>query len=205
MNSRTPPLRLGVLISGGGRSLVNLQQEIDAGNLHAEIVLVIASRPCAGIDRARKLGLRVETVAYRDFSPDRLEDYSARIAELLDDARAELVCLAGFLSKWIVPDRYAGRVLNIHPALLPKFGGQGMFGHHVHEAVLAAGETESGCTVHEVTNDYDAGPVVLQRNVPVRPDDTPESLAERVFAEECTAYPQAIRRFAERIAPNRSE
>lgn len=199
------PLRLGVLLSGGGRTLLNLQDEIDAGRLHAQVTVVIASRDCAGVERARNRGLTAEVVPYRQFGPDRLGEYSARIAGLLDAAGVELVCLAGFLSKWIVPDRYAGRVLNIHPALLPKFGGRGMFGHHVHEAVLAAGETESGCTVHEVTNDYDAGPVVLQRKVPVLPDDTPETLADRVFAQECLAYPQAIRELAGRIVRNRCE
>ena len=199
------PLRLGVLLSGGGRTLLNLQDEIDADRLPAEVSVVIASRDCAGVKRARTRGLRTEVVPYRQYGPDRLAEYSGRIAEILDAAGVELVCLAGFLSKFIVPDRYAGRVLNIHPALLPKFGGRGMFGHHVHEAVLASGETESGCTVHEVTNDYDAGPIVLQRKVPVLQGDTPETLAERLFRQECVAYPEAIRKHAGRIVRNRCE
>jgi phosphoribosylglycinamide formyltransferase-1 len=101
--------------------------------------------------------------------------------------------MAGFLSLWTIPPDLAGRVLNIHPALLPKFGGKGMHGHHVHEAVLAAHETESGCTVHYADNTYDTGPIILQRKVPVLPADTPDSLAARVFEQECLAYPEAIR------------
>jgi formyltetrahydrofolate-dependent phosphoribosylglycinamide formyltransferase len=195
-NPTDHPLRLGVLLSGGGRTMLNLQEQIDAGELPAEIVTVIASRPCKGLDRAAERGLDTHLVNYRDFGPERLEEYSAVITAHLDLARVELVVMAGFLSKWIIPESYAGRVMNIHPALLPKFGGQGMFGHHVHEAVLAAGETVSGCTVHFVNNRYDAGPIILQRSVPVEPGDTPDDLADRVFAEECIAYPQAIRRYA---------
>jgi folate-dependent phosphoribosylglycinamide formyltransferase PurN len=105
--------------------------------------------------------------------------------------------MAGFLQLLRIPDDFAGRVLNIHPALLPAFGGQGMYGRRVHKAVLAAGVKESGCTVHVADNEYDHGPIVLQRTVEVRPDDTPEALADRVFAAECEAYPEAIRLFAE--------
>jgi folate-dependent phosphoribosylglycinamide formyltransferase PurN len=119
------------------------------------------------------------------------------MVRLLDDARVDLVCLAGFLSYWIIPDRYVGRVMNIHPALLPAFGGQGMYGHHVHEAVLARGCKVSGCTVHFVNNNYDEGPIILQRSVPAYAEDTADDLAARVFVEECIAYPEAIRLFAE--------
>jgi folate-dependent phosphoribosylglycinamide formyltransferase PurN len=115
----------------------------------------------------------------------------------LDERKVDLVCMAGFLSYWIIPDRYLGRVMNIHPALLPAFGGEGMYGHHVHEAVLARGCKVSGCTVHFVNNTYDDGPIVLQRAVPVRAEDTPDRLAARVFEQECIAYPEAIRLFAE--------
>jgi phosphoribosylglycinamide formyltransferase-1 len=101
--------------------------------------------------------------------------------------------MAGFLSLWEIPPELHGLVLNIHPALLPKFGGKGMHGHHVHEAVLAAGETESGCTVHYADNTYDTGPIIVQRRVPVRPGDTADTLAARVFEQECIAYPEAIR------------
>ena len=188
------PLRLGVLLSGGGRTLLNICDEIDAGRLAATVGVVIASRECKGIERAQARGLRVELVPYKQM-PD-AATYSARIAEILDGAGVDLVILAGFLSLWEIPPQYEGKVMNIHPALLPKFGGHGMWGHHVHEAVLAAGESESGCTVHLVTNEYDAGPIILQKTVPVLDGDTPDALADRVFEVECLAFPEAIRLFA---------
>jgi len=193
--SKDTPVRLGVLLSGGGRTLLNILEYIRSGRLAAEVAVVIASRECTGAQRARDAGLDVHVVPYKQM-PD-AEAYSARIAELLDAAGVELVCLAGFLSFWKIPPRYEGRVMNIHPALLPSFGGHGMYGHHVHEAVLAAGCKVSGCTVHFVNNAYDAGPIIVQKAVPVLEGDTPESLAERVFEQECLAYPEAIRLFAE--------
>ena len=190
-------IRLGVLLSGGGRTLVNIMEHIDSGKLNAEVGVVIASRPCKGIQRSEAAGLDVHLVPYKQYGEERLEEYSQKITALLDGAGVDLVILAGFLSKWIIPTSYAGRVINIHPALLPKFGGHGMFGHHVHQAVIAAGDTKSGCTVHFVTNEYDAGPIILQREVPVIPGDTPDDLAARVFEQECIAYPEAIRLFSE--------
>ena len=192
---RPNPLRLGVLLSGGGRTLLNILKEIQAGRLDAQVAVVIASRQCKAIERAKTAGLNVHLVPYKQM-PD-TATYSRRIADLLDAARVELVIQAGFLSLWHVPPQYEGRVMNIHPALLPGFGGHGMFGHHVHEAVLAAGCKVSGCTVHFVTNEYDAGPIIVQRCVPVLESDTPDSLADRVFEQECVAYPEAIRLFAE--------
>jgi formyltetrahydrofolate-dependent phosphoribosylglycinamide formyltransferase len=193
-NRSAGPLRLGVLLSGGGRTLLNLLDEIRAERLAATVAIVIASRDCAGVERARAAGLDVHVVPFKQ-QPDRAA-YSARIVGLLDAAGVELVCLAGFLSLWTIPDHYAGRVMNIHPALLPSFGGKGMYGHHVHEAVLRRGCKVSGCTVHMVTNEYDAGPIVAQRTVPVHHTDTPDDLAARVFEQECIAYPEAIRLFA---------
>ena len=108
-----------------------------------------------------------------------------------------LVCMGGFLSLWLFPDEFYARVMNIHPALLPDFGGKGMHGHHVHEAVLAAGRVVSGCTVHFCDNKYDHGPIILQRQIPVKPGDTPDTLAARVFEEECVAYPEAVQAFAD--------
>ncbi len=187
-------LRLGVLLSGGGRTMLNIQDEIAAGRLDAGIRIVIASRPCKGLDRANQAGLRAELVAYKQMAS--AEEYSRRITELLDEAGVDLVVLAGFLSLWQIPPQYEMKVLNIHPALLPSFGGQGMWGHHVHEAVLARGCKVSGCTVHFVTNEYDKGPIVVQKCVSVLEGDTPDSLADRVFEQECLAYPEAIRLFA---------
>ncbi len=191
-------LRLGVLLSGSGRTLENFLGHIDGGSLAglAQVVLVIASRPdIRGIEIGEAAGLPVHLVRPKEF--ESVEAYSEAMVQILDDAEVDLVCLAGFLSYWILPERYLGRVMNIHPALLPSFGGTGMYGHHVHEAVLARGGKVSGCTVHFVNNEYDAGPIILQRAVPAFAEDTPDTLAARVFREECIAYPEAIRLFAE--------
>jgi len=193
-NHVNEPLRLGVLISGGGRTLLNLVKEIREGRLPAQIAVVIASRDCRGIGLAKEAGLNVHLVPHKQM-PD-VAAYSSRIAALLEAAKADLVIQAGFLSLWHIPARYEGRVMNIHPALLPRFGGHGMFGHHVHEAVLAAGCKVSGCTVHFVTNEYDRGPIIVQRCVRVLEGDTPDALADRVFQQELIAYPEAIGLFA---------
>lgn len=175
--------------------MVNIAEHIAAGKLPARIVAVISSnRAAGGIDKARALGLPVHVVPRKDH--DSTDTFSRDVWAIIREARADLVCLAGFLSLLRIPDDYVGRVMNIHPALLPKFGGKGMYGHHVHEAVLAAGETQSGCTVHLADNEYDRGPIILQRTCPVLPGDTPDMLAERVMAEERIAYPQAIAMFA---------
>jgi len=188
-------VRLGVLLSGGGRTLLNIDECIKRGDLPAEVAVVIASRQCKGIKRSEALALKVHLVPYKQMQDT--ETYSARICEILDAAKVDLVVQAGFLSLWAIPDRYIGRVMNIHPALLPGFGGHGMYGHHVHDAVLAAGCKVSGCTVHFVNNEYDAGPIIVQRGVAVEEGDTPDTLAARVFEQECIAYPRAIRLFAE--------
>ena len=119
-------------------------------------------------------------------------DFSNVVFEGIRSSGADLVCLAGFLSMLVIPDEFTGRVLNIHPALLPAFGGKGMYGTHVHKAVLASGCKVSGCTVHFADQTYDTGPILLQRTCPVQEDDTPQSLAARVFKQECLAYPEAI-------------
>ena len=186
------PLRLGVLISGGGTTLQSLADSIARKELPASIACVIASNPnCKGNQRAEKLRLPLHVITRKDCGS--LEAFSERIAHILRHHSVELAVMAGFLSLWNIPDDFAGRVMNIHPALLPKFGGKGMHGHHVHEAVLASGENESGCTVHYADNTYDTGPTILQKKVPVLPQDTPDSLAARVFEQECLAYPEAIR------------
>ncbi len=182
-------LRLGVLLSGGGRTMMNLQELISQGKLPAEIAVVTASRECRGVELARQARLDVHVVPYKQMQP---QEYDAAITRLLDAAKVDLVVMAGFLSLWHIPPQYAGKVVNIHPALLPSFGGQGMYGHHVHEAVLRRGCKVGGCTVHFVTNDYDQGPIIVQKCVPVREGDTPETLAARVFEQEKLALPEAI-------------
>lgn len=189
------PIRLAILLSGGGRTMLNIQQEIDAGRLAAQIALVICSRSAAaGVDRARQIGLEPVILRTKDY-PD-IKDFSSRICEQLDKAAVDLVVQAGWLCLWQIPRKYENRVMNIHPALLPSFGGKGMWGQHVHEAVLKAGCKVSGCTVHFCTNEYDAGPIIVQRCCPVMDGDDPDALAARVFKEECIAYPEAIGLFA---------
>ncbi len=190
------PLRLALLVSGGGRTLANLADRIDAGRLAAEIVLVIASRPdVPAVAIARARGLAVRIAHRRAFeSEDRLHD---AITAWLIERQAELVCLCGYVRWFRVDPPFRGRVINIHPALLPEFGGKGMYGLRVHRAVLAAGRRESGCTVHFVDDQYDHGPIILQLRCPVLPGDDEHTLAARVFEQECIAYPQAIALFAE--------
>jgi len=197
MDPTTSPLRLGVLISGGGTTLENLIRRIRDGRLRGvRIALVISSRGAVrGVTIAREAGLPVEVIRRRDYADE--ESFSGAISAALDQVAADLVVLAGFLCHWRLPERYFGRALNIHPALLPKFGGKGMYGRHVHEAVLAAGETESGCTVHLVDDQYDHGPIIAQARVPVLPNDTPDTLAERVMAAERELYPQVIQQVAD--------
>lgn len=193
LNNR--PIRLGVLISGSGTTLVNFLKKIAAGELKAEIPLVVASRPdCTGIEKARAAGLRCEIVDRKQFS--NVAQFSASVFDRCREARADLVTLAGFLSLIEVPADFTHRVMNIHPALIPAFCGHGFYGHKVHEAVLARGAKVSGCTVHFADNHYDHGPIIVQRCVPVRDDDTPDALAARVFEAECEAYPEAIRLFS---------
>lgn len=191
------PLNLAVLVSGSGTTLQNLIDEIAAGRLDANIKLVIGSRPgLVGLERARKAGLDHVVVDRGAFTS--CSDFSKRVFDLCAQAGADLVCLAGWLCLLEVPAQFGGRVMNIHPALLPSFGGQGMYGRRVHEAVLAHGCKVSGCTVHFVDAGYDSGPIIIQRTCPVLEDDTAESLARRVFEEEKIAYPQAIRLFQQK-------
>jgi len=188
------PLRLGILVSGGGTTMQNLAEVIARGELNAQIACCIASnQECFAIERAKKLAIPVEVISRKQSGT--LDTFSDHIAATLRRHHVDLVLMAGFLSLWKIPHDFSGRVMNIHPALLPKFGGKGMHGEKVHEAVLAAGETQSGCTVHWATDDYDSGPIIVQKKVPVLPGDSPHSLAARVFEAECEAYPEAVQLF----------
>ncbi|MEE8155255.1 MAG: phosphoribosylglycinamide formyltransferase [Phycisphaerales bacterium] len=189
------PLRIAALISGGGRTLINILDTIDAGELNASVELVIASRgEITGVELAQARGLDVRIVRQRDFAGE--DEMHDAITSHLHEKRIELVSLCGYLRWFQVDEPFAERVMNIHPALLPEFGGQDMHGATVHRAVLDSGGRFSGCTVHFVDEEYDHGPIILQRTCPVLPDDDHESLAARVFALECQAYPEAIRLFA---------
>lgn len=187
------PARLAVLISGGGSTLLNLLDVIAVGELAASVELVIASRSCAGVERSIQRGHACDVVSPKKFAS--VEAYSEELFRRCREARIDLVILGGFLSRITVPHDFEGRVMNIHPSLIPSFCGQGMYGHHVHEAVLKRGCKLSGCTVHLVDNEYDHGPILVQKAVPVLPNDNVDSLAKRVFTAECEAYPEAIRNY----------
>jgi phosphoribosylglycinamide formyltransferase-1 len=191
----TSALKLVVLISGGGTTLRNLLDRIAAGQLPAKVVLVISSNPTAGgLKFATAAGIPTRVCERNSFAND--DAYGAAIFSVCREASPDLVVMAGFLKFVPVPADFANRVMNIHPALIPGFCGRGAYGLRVHRAVLEYGAKVSGCTVHFVDNEYDHGPIILQRVVPVAENDTPESLAARVFAAECEALPEAIQLFA---------
>ena len=184
-------IRVAVLLTGAGTTLENLFQKRDAGQLDVDIVAVISSRADAyGLERARKRNIPTHVVERKKFVLP--EDFSAAIFETLTPYKVDLVVLAGFMSLLKIPDEYTHRVINIHPALLPAFGGKGYYGNKVHESVLKTGCKLTGCTVHFVDNEYDQGPIVAQRSVPVHADDSVEILAARVQAAEREVYPEAI-------------
>ena len=188
-------VRLAVLISGTGRTLAHLASEIRAGRLDARIAGVLSTRAGAyGLVRARRLGLKSRTVSKSDF-PTRRAFWEA-VSAALDRWRPGLVVMAGCTSYWRIPRRWAGRVVNIHPALLPAFGGKGCYGDRVHAQVLASRARTTGCTVHAVDNRYDHGPILAQARVPVRRGDTVRTLAARVFVAERRLYPAVLRRIA---------
>lgn len=190
------PIRLAVLLSGGGTTLQNLLDRIGAGTLRAEIACVISNKADAfGLTRARQAGIAAFVVDRKTCVS--CEEFSKRIFDPCRAAGVDLVCMAGFLQLLHIPDDFVGRVLNIHPSLIPAFCGKGFHGAAVHRAALEMGVKVSGCTVHFADNEYDRGPIVSQRVVPVHGDDTPESLAARVFEQECQAYPEAIQWFAQ--------
>ncbi|MGA1045050.1 MAG: formyltransferase family protein [Phycisphaerales bacterium] len=198
--SRDRPLRVGALVSRGGRTAVNLAERIARGEVPAELTLAVLHDPqVPAFERLRAVGVPIEVVPsppHRELSLEQADAIADRIDAAFAAAGVELVCLCGYLRRFRVGERWARRAINIHPALLPDFGGEGFHGLHVHRAVLAAGRTETGCTVHWVDEAYDRGETILQRRCPVLPGDTPESLAARVFAEECEAMPEAVARIA---------
>lgn len=191
--------RLAFFISGTGGNALNLLRACREGRVPGQPVLGLASSAQAGgIERLEAEGLPVAVVVRRDFDSD--EAFSEACYEAAEKAGAEVICLCGWLKKLAVPARWEGRILNIHPGLLPQFGGPGMYGMHVHRAVLAAGEAESGATVHLVDGEYDHGRILAQRRVPVLPGDTPEALQKRVYAAEMTLYPEALAEYLKLIA-----
>ena len=189
------PIRLGVLISGGGTTLLNFLDQVQSGELHAEVPLVIASQKnCKGVERARAAGLECIVIRPKDYST--VNEFSDAVFSELRRARIDLVTMAGFLSLLHVPDDFSWRVINIHPSLIPAFCGHGFYGHHVHEAAVRRGVKVSGCTVHFADNEYDHGPIILQKTVSVPDRCTADELASMVFEQEKIAYPEAIRQLA---------
>jgi formyltetrahydrofolate-dependent phosphoribosylglycinamide formyltransferase len=187
------PICLVALVSGGGTTLQNLIDRIADGRLAARIVGVISSRADAfGVERAKRAGLSVVFVERKSGGA-----FAQQVWAAVRAFDPQLVCLAGWLHLLPIPDDFRHRVLNVHPALLPAFGGKGMYGHRVHEAVLAYGAKVSGCTVHFADDTYDTGPILVQRCVPVKEGDDPDTLAARVFQAECEAYPEAIKLIAD--------
>ena len=193
LGQRVSPLHLAVLISGGGTTLRNLIQKIAAGKLDAKIVLVISSTAKAGGLQIAADGRNSDDWSsiqrIRQRRPNLAKPHSVRAARPTHTSSR----WQGYLKHVLIPPDFENRVTNIHPALIPACCGPGMYGRRVHEAVLESAAKLSGCTVHFVDNQYDHGPIILQRTVPVLDDDTPDSLAARVFAAECEAYPEALR------------
>ncbi len=186
--------RAAILVSGTGRHLEHIGRLCQAGELDLEVGLCLSNKPgVLALERAEALGIPQLVL-----DPERnLNDagFSHAAFTAIQDAGCDLILLAGFLRMLVVPRAWNGRVLNIHPSLLPAFGGKGCWGHHVHQAVLDRGCQVTGCTVHVVDNQYDHGPIVLQRTCPVEPNDTVDTLAARVFEVERDAYPDAIRQY----------
>ena len=186
---------MAVLLSGAGRSLENLLAWRARGDLDIDIPVAVSSRAnVRGVEVARRAGIETHVVRRRD-APTPAE-LSAIVANLLRPHDVGLIALAGYLLQLEILPQWRGKIMNIHPSLLPLFGGRGMYSERVHQAVLDAGMKMSGCTVHIVNEEYDAGPIVAQRCVPVLPDDSTQTLGARVFSAECQAYPEAIGLFA---------
>lgn len=185
--------RVAILISGGGSNMVALASSM-TGDHPARPVLVVANDPAAaGLAKAAAMGIETAAVDHRAFRGDRAA-FEAALLEPILAAGPDILCLAGFM-RILTPGfiaRFQGRMLNIHPSLLPKYPGL-----HTHQRALDAGDAEAGCTVHEVTADLDAGPILGQARVPVQPDDSADTLSARVLAQEHRLYPAVLRRFAQ--------
>jgi phosphoribosylglycinamide formyltransferase-1 len=186
-------LKIGVLASHGGSNMQAIIDRIEAGTLDAQVVLIVSNNSGSGaIERAKRHDLPWRHLSGRTHPGEGALDLALHDAMVA--AGAEVIVLAGYMKKIGTKTlrTFQGRILNIHPALLPKHGGQGMYGIHPHESVLAAGDEESGATVHAVDEHYDHGPVLRQRKVPVLPGDTPETLQRRVLAEEHVIYAEVL-------------
>lgn len=191
-------IRIGVLASGNGTNLQAIMDACNRGEIPGRVVVVVSNNPKArALDRARLAGIPAVAMHHRAF-PDR-DTFDAKLVEILHSYEVDLICLAGFM-RVLGPSfirQFPERIMNIHPALLPAFGGLGMYGDRVHETVLESGVRFSGCTIHFANEAPDGGPIILQAVVPVYETDTAQTLAERVVAEEHRLYPEAVKLFAE--------
>lgn len=191
-----PKIRIGVLASGSGTNLQAIIDSCEKGEINGQIVIVISDNPNAfALERARRKGIKAVAISAAGL---KREEHERLVNQHLLDEKVELVALAGYMrimTPWII-DQWLGRMMNIHPALLPSFGGKGMYGEHVHRTVLEHGCKISGCTVHFVVPEVDGGPIILQECVPVLENDTPETLADRIHPVEHRLYPKAISLFA---------
>lgn len=198
MSNQGSPKKFALFISGGGGNALNLVRACREGRIPAEPTLVVASKATApGVLKLRNEGLLVVVLDPKDATSD--EAYSEVCLGVAEASGADFIALAGWLRKLVIPPEWDGRILNIHPGLLPRFGGPGMYGMHVHRAVLASGEKESGCTVHVVDNEFDHGRKLAESRVRVLPDDSPESLQQRVYAAEMELYPKAMAEYISQI------
>jgi len=185
---------IAFFISGTGGNALNLLAACRSGSVAALPVLAVSSSATAlGVERLRAKGLRVEVVPRSSYQSD--EEYSLACLSHCEAAGADIICLCGFLKKLVVPGAWVGRILNIHPGPLPRFGGRGMYGRAVHEAVIASGVAETGPTIHIVDNEYDHGKTLAFEPVPVLPGDTPDTLQKRVYEAEMRLYPRALQDF----------
>jgi phosphoribosylglycinamide formyltransferase-1 len=192
--------RLVVLVSGGGSNMQSIINSIENGILKglAQIVLVVSNNPNAyALERAKSENIKAVCIERKSFEDEK--SFNSAVLEELQNVKADIVCLSGYMRMigQEIIDVYRGRMLNIHPALLPKFGGKGMYGHHVHEAVVKAGEKKSGATVHFVEGEYDTGGIIIQWEVEIFKSDTPQDVAKKVLAVESRIYPEAIKEVIE--------
>lgn len=195
-------INISVMVSGGGTNLQAVIDAVEKGEIPlGRIVLVISSNPQAySLKRAKKHNIKAKVIGREEY-PDANKRTEA-ILEALKEENTDMIVLAGYMSvldKRLI-DAYRGRIINIHPSLIPKYCGKGFYGHRVHEAVIAGGETESGATVHFVDEGVDTGEIILQKTVAVKPDDTPESLASRVLEKEHEILPLAVKQLTEQLA-----
>lgn len=191
--------RLAVLVSGGGSNLQSIIDSTKNGILKgiAEVSIVISNNPNAfGLQRANKENIKSIAFDYKSMNP---EEYDKQMLSVLKDYKVDLICMAGYLKKLpdIIVNEYKNKILNIHPALLPKFGGKGMYGHFVHEAVVKSKEKKSGATVHFADGNYDTGKVIIQNTIDILESDTADDVAKKVLGIEHEIYPQAIKKVIE--------